>query len=59
MLTRRGSFRLAFADVAAQQLTDNFTRPVAALLNRVTPARPLQNAGESTVDAAIRSDPAR
>jgi len=48
------SIQLALAEVAAKQLTGQLHAPVAALLNRVTPATPLQNAGESSVNAAIR-----
>jgi uncharacterized protein len=44
----------ALIEVAARQLSENLPAPVAALLNRVPPAVPLQNAGESTTDAAIR-----
>lgn len=48
------SIQLALAEVAAKHLTGQLHAPVASLLNRVTPATPLQNAGESSVDAAIR-----
>lgn len=48
------SIQLALAEVAAKHLTGQLHAPVAALLNRVTPATPLQNAGESSVNAAIR-----
>ncbi|MEO8426504.1 MAG: TM0106 family RecB-like putative nuclease [Verrucomicrobiota bacterium] len=48
------SIQLALAEVAAKHLTGQLHAPVAALLNRVTPATPLQNAGETSVNAAIR-----
>ena len=48
------SIQLALAEVSAKHLTGQLHAPVAALLNRVTPATPLQNAGESSVNAAIR-----
>lgn len=44
----------ALADVAAKQLSGQLHAPVAALLNRVSPATPLQRADEAAVDAAIR-----
>jgi predicted RecB family nuclease len=46
--------QIALAEVAAKHLTGQLHAPVAALLNRVPPAAPLQNAGESSVNAAIR-----
>jgi uncharacterized protein len=48
------SIQLALAEVSAKHLSGQLHAPVAALLNRVTPATPLQNAGESSVNAAIR-----
>lgn len=48
------SIQLALAEVAAKHLTGQLHAPVAALLNRVIPATLLQNAGESSVNAAIR-----
>ena len=47
------SIQLALAEVAAKQLTGQLHAPVAALLNRVTPVTPLQNVGETSVEAAI------
>ena len=44
----------ALTQVAAQHLTGQLHAPASALLNRVAPATPLQKAGESAVDAAIR-----
>jgi len=41
-------------EVAVKHLSKNLHAPVAALLNRVFPAAPLQNIGESATDAAIR-----
>jgi uncharacterized protein len=48
------AIQAALTEVAAKQLSKNLHAPVAALLNRVPPTVPLQNAGESTTDAAIR-----
>lgn len=48
------SIQLALAEVAAKHLTGQLHAPVAALLDRVPPAAPLQKAGETSVDAAIR-----
>jgi uncharacterized protein len=48
------TIQAALTDVAAKHLSKNLHAPVAALLNRVPPAAPLQKAGESTTDAAIR-----
>jgi predicted RecB family nuclease len=48
------SIQLALAEVAAKHLTGQLHAPVAALLNRVPPAAPLQKAGETSVAAAIR-----
>jgi uncharacterized protein len=44
----------ALAAVAAKHISDQLHAPVAALLNRIPPATPLQMAGESATDAAIR-----
>lgn len=44
----------ALTEVAAKHLSKNLHAPAAGLLNRVLPATPLQNAGESATDAAIR-----
>ena len=44
----------ALFDIASQQLTNNLHPPVKSLLERLTPANPLQVDGESTVDAALR-----
>jgi uncharacterized protein len=48
------SIQLALAEVAAKQLNGQLHAPVSALLNRVPPTVPLQKAGETCVDAAIR-----
>lgn len=45
---------MALCEVASGQLSKALHPPVAALLNRLPPATPLQNAGESPLDAAIR-----
>ena len=45
---------MALCEVASGQLSKVLHPPAAALLKRVPPARPLQNAGESPLDAAIR-----
>ncbi|MGB8473692.1 MAG: TM0106 family RecB-like putative nuclease, partial [Candidatus Acidiferrum sp.] len=44
----------ALAEVAAGQLSETLHGNVASLLGRVPPVAPLQNSGESSVDAAIR-----
>lgn len=46
--------QLALAEVAVKHLGGKLHAPVAALLNRVTPATPVQMVGESSIDAAIR-----
>lgn len=48
------SIPIALTEVAAGQLAGQLHAPVAALLNRVPPATPLQKTGESTTDAGIR-----
>ena len=45
---------MAVCEVASGQLSRFLHAPAAALLKRVPPAGPLQNAGESPLDAAIR-----
>ncbi|SLM49395.1 conserved protein of unknown function [Nitrospira japonica] len=44
----------ALARVAASHLSDTLPKPVTALLTRQAPAAPMQQAGESTIDAALR-----
>jgi uncharacterized protein len=44
----------ALSSVAAAHLTEQLHAPVAALLNRLPPAVPMQLATESTIEAAIR-----
>jgi hypothetical protein len=44
----------ALFDIASQQLTNDLHPPVKSLLERLTPANPLQVDGESTVGAALR-----
>ncbi len=44
----------ALAEVAAVHLSKNLHPPVAALLERVPPATPLERTGESSINAAIR-----
>ena len=44
----------ALFDIASQQLTNDLHPPVKSLLERLTPANPLQVDGESTVDAVLR-----
>ena len=44
----------ALAEVAAAQLAESLHPPVAALLNRVAPAKTVQTSKESAVEAAIR-----
>ncbi|MFH1574078.1 MAG: TM0106 family RecB-like putative nuclease [Acidobacteriota bacterium] len=46
--------QVALTEVAGRHLLGQLDAPVAALLNRVPPAMPLQKAGESPTDAAIR-----
>ena len=48
------AIQAALTEVAVKHLSKNLHAPVAALLNRVPPAAPLQNTGESATDAAIR-----
>ena len=48
------AIQAALTEVAARHLSKSLHPPVAALLNRVPPAATLQNAGESTADAAVR-----
>ena len=48
------AIQTALAEVAASHLSGQLHAPVAALLNRVPPKRPLQKKGESSIDAAIR-----
>ena len=48
------TIQAALTEVAANHLSGKLHAPVAALLNRVPPATPLQNTGESSTDAAIR-----
>ena len=49
-----GAIQAALTDVAAGHLSGRLHAPVAGLLNRVTPASPIQNAGELATEAAIR-----
>ena len=49
-----GEIPMALCEVASGQLSKVLHAPAAALLKRVPPARPLQNAGESPLDAGIR-----
>jgi predicted RecB family nuclease len=49
-----GDIPMALCEVASGQLSDVLHAPAAALLKRVPPATPLQNAGESPLDAAVR-----
>jgi uncharacterized protein len=51
---RATEIQVAIADVAASHLTRELHAPVAALLTRQPPKRPLQKSGESPIDAAIR-----
>ena len=44
----------ALADVASRHLSKHLHPPVAALLERTAPTPPLQNLGESALEAAIR-----
>lgn len=44
----------ALAEVAASHLSGTLPKPVAALLTRQAPALPMQQAGESAIDAALR-----
>lgn len=48
------SIQAALSDVSAKHISGQLHAPVAALLNRTTPATPLQKEGESSVNAAIR-----
>ena len=45
---------IALCEVASEQLSKRLHAPVAALLKRVPATTPLQNAGESPLNAAIR-----
>ena len=45
---------IALCEVASEQLSKRLLAPVAALLKRVPATTPLQNAGESPLNAAIR-----
>jgi uncharacterized protein len=49
-----GVIQTALTEVAAGHLSKNLHAPVSALLNRVSPAAPIQSAGESATQAAIR-----
>lgn len=44
----------ALTEVATSHLSDALFKPVAALLTRQAPAAPMQQQGESTIDAALR-----
>jgi len=44
----------ALADVAAQQLSNALHAPVKSLLGAFSAGEPLQNSGESPLDAALR-----
>jgi len=44
----------ALAQVAASHLSDRLPKAVTALLTRLAPAAPMQQANESTIDAALR-----
>jgi uncharacterized protein len=46
--------QVALTEVAVRHLSGQLNAPVAALLNRVAPAMPMQKEGESPTDAAIR-----
>ncbi|MBP7948877.1 MAG: TM0106 family RecB-like putative nuclease [Verrucomicrobiales bacterium] len=48
------AIQAAVTEVAARHLSGNLHAPVSALLNRVPPAAPLQNAGETSTQAGIR-----
>ncbi len=48
------AIQLALTEVVARQLSHNLDAPVAALLNRVPPVTPLQQAGETPTEAAKR-----
>ncbi len=49
-----GNVPMALCEVASGQLSKRLHAPPTALLNRVPPTIPLQNAGESPLNAAIR-----
>jgi predicted RecB family nuclease len=49
-----GEIPAALADVATQQLSNALHTPVRSLLERSAPAEPLQEPGESPLDAALR-----
>jgi uncharacterized protein len=48
------SIQLALTEEVAKHLSGNLDAPVAGLLNRLPPATPLQENGESSIEAAIR-----
>lgn len=48
------AIQTALTEVASGHLSGKLHAPVAALLNRLPPAMPLQRAGETVTDAAIR-----
>jgi uncharacterized protein len=48
------TIQLALTEVVAKHLSGNLDAPVAGLLNRLPPATPLQDNGESPIEAAIR-----
>ena len=48
------SIQVGLTQVAVKHLTNDLHAPVVALLNRVAPISQLQNAGETTTEAAIR-----
>lgn len=48
------AIQTALTEVVTRHLSNNLDAPVAALLNRVPPATPLQQADETTTEAAIR-----
>jgi uncharacterized protein len=48
------AIQVALTEVVTRHLTGHLHPPVAALINRASPATTLQNAGESTTEAAIR-----
>lgn len=48
------TIQAALAEIGRTQLSDQLCEPVAALLQRTSPVRRLQDAGESTSEAAVR-----
>jgi uncharacterized protein len=48
------TIQTALTEVVARHVSGKLDAPVVALLNRVPPATPLQENGESTIEAAIR-----